>query len=112
MYCISAEKPWSPLPTAIMGASVHSPNMNRGTGLGMAIQTCKIRSDFHVRLQHATRPFHSRLESRFRLLDPHLTVDEYRALLRQFYGFYKPLEYWTKAIFLPSDRGVPVHVGA
>ena len=58
----------------------------------MTIQSCGIRSDFHARLQHETRPFHSRLESRLRLLDPHLTVDEYRAVLRQFYGFYKPLE--------------------
>jgi heme oxygenase len=58
----------------------------------MTVQTCRIRSDFHVRLQYETRAFHSRLESRLRLLDPHLTVDEYRALLRQFYGFYKPLE--------------------
>lgn len=58
----------------------------------MSIQTCRIHSDFHARLQHETRPFHSRLDSRLRLLDPDLTVDEYRALLRQFYGFYKPLE--------------------
>lgn len=58
----------------------------------MAIETRRIHSDFHARLQHETRPFHSRLESGLRLLDPHLTVDEYRAILRQFYGFYKPLE--------------------
>lgn len=58
----------------------------------MYVASVKIHSDFHARLQHKTRPFHSRLESRLRLLDPHLTVNEYRALLRQFYGFYKPLE--------------------
>ena len=58
----------------------------------MYVASVEIHSDFHARLQHKTRPFHRSLESRFRLLDPHLTVDEYRALLRQFYGFYKPLE--------------------
>lgn len=67
-------------------------NWNPGIDLVMTIQSCGIRSDFHARLQHETRPFHSRLESRLRLLDPHMTVDEYRAILRQFYGFYQPLE--------------------
>ena len=92
MYVNFSEKPWSPLLIGNIVPDDILESMNRGIALIMTSQTCRIRSDFHARLQHATRPFHSRLESRLRLLDPHLTVDAYRALLRQFYGFYQPLE--------------------
>ncbi len=46
----------------------------------------------HERLRAATGPAHDRLESLLPLLDPGLTLDEYRQLLRRFYGFYAPLE--------------------
>lgn len=46
----------------------------------------------HERLRAATGPAHDRLESCLPLLDPGLTLDEYRQLLCRFYGFYAPLE--------------------
>ncbi|ALA59108.1 biliverdin-producing heme oxygenase [Nitrospira moscoviensis] len=46
----------------------------------------------HRRLKAATKSVHDRLESRLPLLDPQLTLQDYRLLLRRFYGFYAPLE--------------------
>ncbi len=46
----------------------------------------------HLRLREATAALHLRVEEQLHLLDPDLTLDRYRGLLRAFYGYYEPLE--------------------
>ena len=47
---------------------------------------------FYQELKAVTRPLHDRLEASPPLLDPHLTIDAFRAIMRRFYGIYAPLE--------------------
>ena len=46
----------------------------------------------HATLRRETAADHQRIESRLDLLNPALSVGEYRSVLRKFYGFYAPLE--------------------
>lgn len=63
---------------------------------------CRLFGGFHARLKTRTQPFHDRLESRLPLLNPYLTVEAYCTLLKQFYGFYRPLE----AVFARAATGL------
>lgn len=47
---------------------------------------------FLAQLKAQTRALHERLEAALDLLSSELTVDDYRALLKDFHGFYLPLE--------------------
>lgn len=62
----------------------------------------RLSGGFHARLKTCTQPFHDRLESRLPLLNPCLTVEVYCTLLKQFYGFYRPLE----AVFARAATGL------
>ena len=48
--------------------------------------------NFYRDLKAATQPLRERVEANIPLLDPQLTFDIYRALLRRFNGFYAPFE--------------------
>ncbi|OQW31057.1 MAG: hypothetical protein A4E19_20610 [Nitrospira sp. SG-bin1] len=50
------------------------------------------RSPLFERLHQATRLAHRRLERRMALCCPHFDLYDYRRLLQDFLGFYKPLE--------------------
>ena len=43
-------------------------------------------------LKRATADLHRRLETELRLLDPDLSLDRYRRILKCFFGFYDPVE--------------------
>lgn len=47
---------------------------------------------FYRELKAVTQPLHDRLEASIPLLDPQLTLDAYRNILRRFYGIYAPFE--------------------
>ena len=49
-------------------------------------------ASFLDRLKQATLPQHRQIERRFRILDPELTLDQYRRWLERLYGFYAPFE--------------------
>ena len=63
--------------------------MSKGRG---GIDVPAAHAVFQRRLKAVCKPYHDRLEARLPLLDPHLTRNQYRELIRQFYGFYVPLE--------------------
>jgi len=50
------------------------------------------------RLKQATRERHEVLEGKLPLLDPHLSLDNYRHLVSKFYGYYAPMELMLLAL--------------
>jgi heme oxygenase len=49
-------------------------------------------SPLQERLRNETAGLHRQLETQLALLDPHLSIDRYREVLRVFLGFYAPIE--------------------
>jgi len=45
------------------------------------------------RLKTATASQHSQVERRFKILDPHLSLDQYIDWLARLYGYYEPFEH-------------------
>lgn len=58
-------------------------------------------SPLFKRLHQTTRLAHRRLERRVDFYDPHFDLDQYRRLLQDFWGFYRPLE--RKLVVLADD---------
>ena len=61
------------------------------------------------RLKTATASQHSQVERRFKILDPHLSLDQYIDWLARLYGYYEPfermIEPWSSEIAINwSDR--------
>ena len=54
--------------------------------------TRRIRSSVHARLRDETSELHQALEQRLALLDPHLELPRYEAVLHAMYGYYAALE--------------------
>jgi heme oxygenase (biliverdin-IX-beta and delta-forming) len=49
-----------------------------------------------LRLQ--TKPYHDRLEESLNFMDPELTMEEYKTILRKLWGFYIPVEQQINSI--------------
>lgn len=62
-------------------------------------------------LKRSTRPFHDRVESRVRVLEPGFTRRDYEDLLARMWGFYRPVEarlgsldVWQELDLDPAER--------
>jgi len=61
------------------------------------------------RLKQATRERHEVLEGKLPLLDPHLSLDNYRHLVSKFYGYYAPMELMLLALPWWDEVGLNVN---
>jgi heme oxygenase (biliverdin-IX-beta and delta-forming) len=64
-----------------------------------------VRSGFHAHLREQTMLVHRRVEEQLDLLEPSLTLERYRRVIRAFYGFYAPVE--AELAQLASARPAP-----
>lgn len=69
---------------------------------GKEQQISAINDSILRRLKVETAPLHRRVERRFKIIDPHLTLDQYVHWLVRLYGYYEPfeqlLEPWSSEI--------------
>jgi len=60
--------------------------------------TVAMKTPILDRLKQATRERHRLLEGKLPLLDPQLSLDNYRCLVSKFYGYYAPMELMLLAL--------------
>jgi len=89
-----------------MSAPIHSGSNEARTG--------EKRCPLQRQLRHETAGLHHRLEERLALLDPELSLDGYRQVLRAFFGFYAPVEAGLSrlASALSAPLGFPLRARA
>jgi heme oxygenase len=70
-------------------------------------------ADIHSNLKLRTRPFHEALETKLRfLLSDAISLDQYKALQKKFYGFYRPIEWRLLSVAGLDEDGLQLQARA